>query len=92
MGALLNGFSSAVARAWGIQEAGAAVHLLCTPCRLTDPQQCARSSLPLNSHLMCREDLLRAVEEHQVIIIVGETGSGKTTQIPQVRRRAASHG
>ena len=30
-----------------------------------------------------REDLLRAVEEHQVIIIVGETGSGKTTQIPQ---------
>ena len=31
-----------------------------------------------------REDLLRAIEEHQVIIIVGETGSGKTTQIPQV--------
>ena len=32
----------------------------------------------------CRDDLLKAVEEHQVIIIVGETGSGKTTQIPQV--------
>lgn len=31
-----------------------------------------------------RDDLLKAVEEHQVIIIVGETGSGKTTQIPQV--------
>jgi hypothetical protein len=33
------------------------------------------------------DDLLKAVEEHQVIIIVGETGSGKTTQIPQVRYR-----
>lgn len=36
-----------------------------------------------------RDDLLKAVEEHQVIIIVGETGSGKTTQIPQVG--AAAH-
>ena len=35
-----------------------------------------------------REDLLRAVEEHQVIIIVGETGSGKTTQIPQYLHEA----
>jgi pre-mRNA-splicing factor ATP-dependent RNA helicase DHX16 len=30
-----------------------------------------------------REQLLQAIAEHQVIIIVGETGSGKTTQIPQ---------
>jgi pre-mRNA-splicing factor ATP-dependent RNA helicase DHX16 len=30
-----------------------------------------------------REDLLKAIEEHQVLIIEGETGSGKTTQIPQ---------
>jgi len=30
-----------------------------------------------------REDLLKAVREHQILIIVGETGSGKTTQIPQ---------
>ncbi len=30
-----------------------------------------------------REELLKAIAEHQVIIIVGETGSGKTTQIPQ---------
>ena len=26
---------------------------------------------------------LEAVKEHQVIVIVGETGSGKTTQLPQ---------
>ncbi|PRW59127.1 pre-mRNA-splicing factor ATP-dependent RNA helicase DHX16 isoform A [Chlorella sorokiniana] len=40
----------------------------------------ARKLLPMFPY---RDDLLKAVEEHQVIIIVGETGSGKTTQIPQ---------
>lgn len=30
-----------------------------------------------------RDDLIQAVKDHQVVIIVGETGSGKTTQIPQ---------
>jgi len=39
-----------------------------------------RKSLPTYQY---REQLLQAIEEHQVIIIVGETGSGKTTQIPQ---------
>uniref|UniRef100_H2YMB0 RNA helicase n=1 Tax=Ciona savignyi TaxID=51511 RepID=H2YMB0_CIOSA len=39
-----------------------------------------RKSLPTFAY---RQDLLNAIEEHQVIIIEGETGSGKTTQIPQ---------
>ncbi|XP_059826821.1 pre-mRNA-splicing factor ATP-dependent RNA helicase DHX16 [Hypanus sabinus] len=39
-----------------------------------------RRSLPVFPY---REDLLAAVAEHQVLIIEGETGSGKTTQIPQ---------
>ena len=30
-----------------------------------------------------RKDLIEAIREHQVLIIEGETGSGKTTQIPQ---------
>ena len=30
-----------------------------------------------------REDLLRVIRENQVIIVVGETGSGKTTQLTQ---------
>lgn len=30
-----------------------------------------------------RDDLIAAIREYQVMIIVGETGSGKTTQIPQ---------
>lgn len=39
-----------------------------------------RRSLPM---FPFREDLLKAVEEHQILIVEGETGSGKTTQIPQ---------
>ncbi|KAJ2861592.1 Pre-mRNA-splicing factor ATP-dependent RNA helicase PRP16 [Coemansia erecta] len=31
----------------------------------------------------CREDLLRVIAENQVTIVVGETGSGKTTQLAQ---------
>ncbi|XP_068106514.1 pre-mRNA-splicing factor ATP-dependent RNA helicase DHX16 [Hyperolius riggenbachi] len=39
-----------------------------------------RRSLPVFPY---REDLLKAIAEHQILIIEGETGSGKTTQIPQ---------
>ena len=39
-----------------------------------------RKSLPIYRY---REDLLQAIKDHQVLIIEGETGSGKTTQIPQ---------
>ncbi len=31
-----------------------------------------------------REDIKAAIAEHQVVIIAGETGSGKTTQIPKI--------
>lgn len=39
-----------------------------------------RRSLPIFAY---RQSLLDAIQDHQVIIIEGETGSGKTTQIPQ---------
>ncbi|TYZ64887.1 hypothetical protein PybrP1_001110 [[Pythium] brassicae (nom. inval.)] len=42
--------------------------------------QRARERLPVFAH---RRQILAAVETHQVVILVGETGSGKTTQIPQ---------
>ncbi|WP_330256806.1 ATP-dependent RNA helicase HrpA [Nocardia sp. NBC_00565] len=31
-----------------------------------------------------REDIAKAIAEHQVVIVAGETGSGKTTQIPKI--------
>ncbi|MER7542842.1 ATP-dependent RNA helicase HrpA [Actinomadura sp.] len=31
-----------------------------------------------------KDDILAAVRDHQVVIVAGETGSGKTTQIPKV--------
>ncbi|MEV4009658.1 ATP-dependent RNA helicase HrpA [Nonomuraea angiospora] len=31
-----------------------------------------------------KDDILEAIRDHQVVIIAGETGSGKTTQIPKI--------
>ncbi len=31
-----------------------------------------------------REDLLAAIRDHQVVVVAGETGSGKTTQLPKI--------
>ncbi|KAI9103830.1 P-loop containing nucleoside triphosphate hydrolase protein [Phlyctochytrium arcticum] len=39
-----------------------------------------RRNLPVHKQ---RDDFLKLVHENQTIILVGETGSGKTTQIPQ---------
>ncbi|XP_047311712.1 pre-mRNA-splicing factor ATP-dependent RNA helicase DEAH1-like isoform X2 [Impatiens glandulifera] len=47
--------------------------------------QADRKTLPVFPY---REELLKAVNEHQVLVIVGETGSGKTTQIPQYLHEA----
>ncbi|MGB2951374.1 MAG: ATP-dependent RNA helicase HrpA [Rhodococcus sp. (in: high G+C Gram-positive bacteria)] len=33
---------------------------------------------------MRRDDIAAAIEAHQVVIVAGETGSGKTTQIPKI--------
>jgi pre-mRNA-splicing factor ATP-dependent RNA helicase DHX16 len=44
-----------------------------------------RQSLPIYEF---REDLLAAIAEHQVLIVVAETGSGKTTQLPQYLHEA----
>lgn len=39
-----------------------------------------RKSLPVYKQ---RDEFLKLVRQHQVIIVAGETGSGKTTQLPQ---------
>ncbi|KAK4201454.1 putative ATP-dependent RNA helicase [Triangularia verruculosa] len=44
-----------------------------------------RKSLPVYAY---RDAFLDAIKEYQVLILVGETGSGKTTQIPQYLHEA----
>lgn len=44
-----------------------------------------KKSLPIYPF---RDDIIQAVRDHQVLIIEGETGSGKTTQIPQYLHEA----
>ncbi|MEK7738099.1 MAG: hypothetical protein AAB319_10140, partial [Pseudomonadota bacterium] len=38
-------------------------------------------TLPVNER---RSEIARAIEQHQVVIVCGETGSGKTTQLPKI--------
>ena len=37
--------------------------------------------LPLTGR---KDDILAAIRDHQVVIVAGETGSGKTTQLPKI--------
>ncbi|WP_078324152.1 ATP-dependent RNA helicase HrpA [Mycobacteroides salmoniphilum] len=37
--------------------------------------------LPVSAH---REELARAISAHQVVVVAGATGSGKTTQLPKI--------
>jgi len=38
-------------------------------------------SLPVSTR---RDEIARAISQHQVVIVCGETGSGKTTQLPKI--------
>jgi len=50
--------------------------------------QADRALLPMFPY---RDQLLAAVEAHQIVIIVGETGSGKTTQARGLALQLARH-
>ncbi|MBK1786525.1 ATP-dependent RNA helicase HrpA [Prauserella cavernicola] len=39
------------------------------------------AELPVSQH---KDDLAEVIREHQVVIVAGETGSGKTTQLPKI--------
>ncbi|KAI5860111.1 P-loop containing nucleoside triphosphate hydrolase protein [Durotheca rogersii] len=44
-----------------------------------------RKSLPIYKY---RDDFIAAIEQYQILVLVGETGSGKTTQLPQYLHEA----
>lgn len=47
--------------------------------------QDTRKTLPIYQY---RDEFLAALEQYQILVIVGETGSGKTTQLPQYLHEA----
>jgi len=49
--------------------------------RAAVPQVSYPQQLPVSAR---RDDLLAAIGENQVVIVAGETGSGKTTQLPKI--------
>jgi len=49
--------------------------------RLGLPRPSYATDLPITAH---RNEILQAIERHQVIVVAGETGSGKTTQLPKL--------
>jgi ATP-dependent helicase HrpA len=49
--------------------------------RASVPEISYPPQLPVSAR---RDDLLAAIQDHQVIVVAGETGSGKTTQLPKL--------
>ncbi len=49
--------------------------------RASVPQVSYPPQLPVSAR---RDDLLAAIGDHQVVVVAGETGSGKTTQLPKM--------
>ncbi len=49
--------------------------------RLAAVPEVTYPDLPVSAR---REDLLAAIRDHQVVVVAGETGSGKTTQLPKL--------
>ncbi|MDT8410427.1 MAG: DNA/RNA helicase domain-containing protein, partial [Wenzhouxiangellaceae bacterium] len=54
--------------------------------RLRDrPDAAYDPDLPISAR---REDIVKAIRDHQVVIVAGETGSGKSTQLPKMALEA----
>ena len=67
-----------------LQEIGAEIHAAAELVALTDaavPAITYPDALPVTDR---KDDIAAAIRDNQVVIIAGETGSGKTTQIPKI--------
>ena len=57
----------------------------CQQRKLSLPEPSYDPILPIVDR---RDEIIAAIKEHQVVVIAGETGSGKTTQIPKMCMQA----
>jgi ATP-dependent helicase HrpA len=64
------------AHAAGVERRTAALDALRAAGRLGVPE-----SLPISERV---DDLVAAIRDHQVVVVAGETGSGKSTQLPKL--------
>ena len=67
-----------------LQEIGTEIHAAAERVALTDaavPAITYPDALPVTAR---KDDIAEAIRDNQVVIIAGETGSGKTTQIPKI--------
>ncbi len=74
----------AEARAAVLAEIGADIdraELRTAARRAAVPEITYPEALPVSQK---KDDILAAIRDHQVVIVAGETGSGKTTQIPKI--------
>jgi ATP-dependent helicase HrpA len=70
------GRAAALERDLEAAEQRLARRLAAVPPRIDFPED-----LPVSER---RDDIAAAIRDHQVVVIAGETGSGKTTQIPKI--------
>ncbi|TMW39636.1 hypothetical protein DOY81_015284, partial [Sarcophaga bullata] len=73
-----NGQSPANSKPNGIQQQTTQTASKFIPSKIQLEQQ--RQALPVTN---CRKRLIQEVHKNDILLIMGETGSGKTTQIPQ---------
>ena len=73
-----------------IRAANRCSHLFGMPMRAQRSPSPSRAPLPVITFPEdlpvsgAREEIARAIASHQVVIVSGETGSGKTTQLPKI--------
>jgi len=77
----LRGESPAPAAVAALAQDTAASKARCERRRAALPVPTFPEELPVSQK---RDDIARAIAAHQVVIVCGETGSGKTTQLPKI--------